>query len=212
MKRIISTLLVLSLLVLPGCSGGEAPTDKPESVPQQTQEPENNDRSQPEPKEETPGPNSGIQVDESLLTVDITLPADLAGTEEATDFDPEAFAAENGYIKAVVNDDKTVTVTMTQAKHKEIMSQMKDEVIKNLNAMVGSEDYPATKEVQYDDNFQKIVFLVDGSLYSGDFSHVVTGIYVAVYKAFEGAEFNTLVQTIDAATGEVLAETQYPLE
>jgi hypothetical protein len=35
-----------------------------------------------------------------------------------SDFDSDQYAAEQGFTKAVLNEDGSVTVTMTKAKHK----------------------------------------------------------------------------------------------
>ena len=112
-KKILTLVLALamslSLCACGGKSGGEAPaeSEEPDAVAS--------------PDGESEG--SGIQVDEGLLSVEITIPASFF--EEKTEDEIKADAEENGFTGCTVNEDGSVTYKMSKARHREMMDGMK---------------------------------------------------------------------------------------
>ena len=67
--------------------------------------------------------SAGVQVDEGLLNVDVTLAASFF--EDQTEEEIKAEAKENGYSDCKINDDGSVTYTMSKKKHAEMLDEMK---------------------------------------------------------------------------------------
>lgn len=154
-----------------------------------------------------------IQTDEKMLSVDITIPASFwEGTDMAT-FDPETYVEENNFKKAVINEDGSVTVTMSKARHTEVMSEMETSVEENLVEMIGAEQTPYIKDITYDKNFEKVTVSVDRAEYENafiDMTPLMVGITVSLYQAFKENEPYCEVVIEDAATKEVIQSTIYP--
>ena len=68
--------------------------------------------------ENTSGNNNSdaMEVDENLLTVDITLPASFFENQSEEEIKEQAL--ENGCTECVINDDGSVVYTMTKKAHK----------------------------------------------------------------------------------------------
>lgn len=154
-----------------------------------------------------------IQTDEKMLSVDITIPASFwEGTDMAT-FDPETYVEENNFKKAVINEDGSVTVTMSKARHTEVMSEMEASVEENLVEMIGAEQTPYIKDITYDKNFEKVTVSVGRAEYENafiDMTPLMVGITVSLYQAFKENEPYCEVIIEDAATKEVIQSTIYP--
>lgn len=153
----------------------------------------------------------GITVDKSLLSVDITLPSTLI--EDVSDFNEEEYIAENEGIKAAkINEDGSLTLTMTKKKHEEIVSEMKEEVIASLSGLIESEDTPYIKEVEYNKDFKQVMLSVDREAYEDafDLTPLFVGILVGTYQAYVGEEFYTEVIIKDVDTGVEINSIVYP--
>ena len=153
----------------------------------------------------------GITVDKSLLSVDITLPSALI--DDVSDFNEEEYIAENEGIKAAkINEDGSVTLTMTKKKHEEIVSEMKEEVTTSLSELTESEDTPYIKEVEYNKDFKQVMLSVDREAYEDafDLTPLFVGILVGTYQAYAGEEFYTEVIIKDVDTGIEINSIVYP--
>lgn len=106
-KKIIVGIIGASMVLTLAACGGKAGSAQPPAPSPSASQPVN---ASPTPTET---PSAGIQVDESLLSVDITLPASIFEGQDLSAFDADAYAREEGFQKAVVNDDGSITVTMS---------------------------------------------------------------------------------------------------
>lgn len=200
MKKKVLLFLILVLvmnLTLVAC-GNKEEADKP------NQEDESIESIDDEESE-------GITVDKSLLTVDITLPATLVG--DLSDFNEEEYIAENEGIKAVkINEDGSITLTMTKKKHGEIINEMKDEVEASLSELIESEDTPYIKGIKHTEDFREVKIIVDRDAYEDafDLTPFTVGITVGMYQAYSGDEFYTKIIIEDVGTGEEIGSVIYP--
>ena len=125
MKNICTFLLaVIILLSLTAC-GSSASTTSPAASDNadNTATVESGEASAEENQSEQQTSSGAVQVDEGLLNVTITLPASYF--EDMTDFDPDTYANEQGFKEVVVNEDGSVSITMSKSKHNELMAEMK---------------------------------------------------------------------------------------
>lgn len=151
-----------------------------------------------------------IEVDENLLTVEITLPASFFESDE--DFDADTYAQEQGFSSAKVNDDGSVTVTMTKGKYKEMLQEMSDSLDESFAELVGAEDTPYIKEITHNDDFSSVTVKVDREAYENafDMTPFVIGLSTMFYQAFLEMEYRCEISIVDAATGSVINTTVYP--
>lgn len=157
--------------------------------------------------EESSAPASS-QADEEDVT--ITLPATFF--ENVPDFDPEAYAQEQGFVKAEVNDDGSVTVTMTKDHQNELLSEMKTELQKTVDDIIGGDSTPYISKITYNDDFTQVVMEVDREAYEAafDMSPLALGFAAMMYQRFSGQELHCEVVVKDAATGEAIKSVVYP--
>lgn len=221
MKKLFLITLAI-MIILCGCSSpvqepsvDPSPSAAPSQTVGQSQEPSSQ---QPQPESSAPASepkqSSGIDVQQNLFTVDVTLPASMVG--DSSTFDPAAYCAKNGFEKAVVNEDDSITVTMTKSKHDELMREMKASVDETIDKVMTDAD---TKDL-----FKKIVCNADCTEITahvvGDsaaMNHRMALMNVQFnclfYQSFNGAE-NTKVTVIlmNSDGSKVLDEYAYPKE
>lgn len=199
-KKALELLIVLSAcFILAGC-GGDANVDVPIEA---------GDIS-PVPSATSTG---GVEVDDGLLSVDITLPASMFDGQDMSAFDPDAYAEKQGFQKAVLNEDGSIVVTMSKTKHKELLEQMAAQYNDTFSAMVGAEDTLYIKSIAHTDNFSEIIVEVDRAAYEAenfDLTPFTLGMSGMMYQVFSGDELHVEVIIKDSATGDVITSSIYP--
>ena len=155
-----------------------------------------------------------IETDEKLLSVDITLPASIFEGQDMTKFDADAYADEQGFSSAKVNEDGSVTVTMTKAKHKELLDEMTTSLETSFSEYIENEDTPYVKEITHNDNFTAVTMKVDREAYENafDFTALAIGLSVSMYQAFTEIEYHVDITVVDANNGDVIKTISYPIE
>lgn len=149
--------------------------------------------------------NESIEVDENLLTVEITLPAEYAEGTTQEDLDKDVKIGT--YKSATLNDDGSVTYIMTKKQHKELLSTIVDDINKNLNDMIGSEDYPNITDISANDTFTQFKVTTSSAelSLSETFSTIAFYMYGGLYNSFNGTPVDNIhVDFINAASGEVI--------
>lgn len=159
--------------------------------------------------------NSGqsIETDEKLLSVEITLPSSLFSKEDMTTFDADAYADEQGFTSAKVNEDGSVTVTMSKAKHKEMLDEMAASLDTSFAEYINSEDTPYIKEITHNDDFTAVTMKVDRAAYEKafDFTALAIGMSVSFYQAFIEIEYHVEITVVDVSTEETIKTITYPM-
>lgn len=210
MKKIVSLLLAacITISLLAGCGGTVPETTAPATIPTSPSVPETTAPETTSAQTEA----LGIDTDENLFTVDITLPASLFEGEDMSEFDTDAYAEENGFIKAVVNEDGSLTVTMTKARHTELLEEMAQSLDESFAAFVEAADTPYIKEITHNDDFSSIEIKVVRADYENtwDMTSFSVGISAMLYQAFLDVEYHVEVSVIDVDTGDVISAAIYP--
>lgn len=162
-------------------------------------------------KTDTQTNNENVEVDKKLLTVEITLPKELL--EDVENFNEEEYLKENKGIKsAKLNEDKSLTVVMTKSKHDELVKEMKKGMEDTINELIESEEMAYIKDIKYSKDFKEINILVEKEAYENsiDLTSLMLGISVGMYQAYSGEEFETIINTKDADSGETISTETYP--
>ena len=188
-KRLVSILLIFSLsLSLVSCGGSEEPTEEATQAEETTEE------------------NESVEVDENLLTMEITMPAEYM--EDTTQEDLDEAVKEYGFISATLNDDGSATYVMTKGKHKEFMKEMADEYSAAFEEMVGSEDYPNITSIEAIDDFTSFTVTTKSTEldFAESFSVLAFYIYGGMYNQFNGTPVdNVHVDFVNADSGEIIS-------
>ena len=156
--------------------------------------------------------SEGIQVDEGLLTVDITFPASLyaLADEEPTQEAVDAAVAEQGYLSGTLNSDGSATFTMTKLKQQELLDEVRRDFDTRFRESIA--DYPNVKSITRNDDFSEITIEVTEQDMASDILAFALTFTAYFYQVLDGKEFATDIVFVDASTGEELSRTSYPLE
>lgn len=187
-KKIVSWLLIATMtLSLAACGGSEEPAEETAQAEDATEE------------------NESVEVDENLLTMEITIPADFM--EGTTQEDLNGSVKENGFISATLNEDGSVTYVMTKGKHKEFMASMTDEFNTSLAEMIESEDYPNITNIDANPDFTSFAVTTKSTELDMNESFSVLAFYMygGLYNSFNGASIDNIhVDFINADSGDVI--------
>ena len=144
-----------------------------------------------------------IDVDEGLLTVTITMPADLIG--EISQEEIDKMVEENGYISATLNDDGSLSCTMT----KEMLEETAESYDKSFQESLDSGNYPNIISITHNDDFTD--FTIEYSADEGSLadSFFVLSLYAAggFYGIIAGnVPENVHVSYVNSETGDIIQE------
>ena len=193
MKKLISMIMAVCMIatLFAGCSGSltERPTD-----------------TTPSTGETTVPPSS-----DPLYTVEITIPASSFEGKDMSNFDPKLYASEHGYLSAVLNEDGSVTVTMSQTKRTEYLKKLAAYTERQLSGFIEATGTPYLKDIEHNEDFSEIKIMVDRGRYKHAFDLAPLGISMAVgtYQAFLNQDYHVEIFIIDAETGEEIDHTVY---
>jgi hypothetical protein len=193
MKKFFYIILSLGMVFLTACSDDEQKkdTNKDENAKEQ-----------------------GVKVDEGLMNVEVTLPASMF---EGEDIDAVIADAKKEGVKEVTkNDDGSLTYKMSKAKHKEMMKEMKTNLLETIEETKNGEEYVSIKDITYNDSFSKFTLVVDKEAYENSmdgFAVLTLGMTGMMYQLFDGVdsdEYSVVVSLKDEATEKVFNEVVYP--
>ena len=128
-----------------------------------------------------------VEVEQKLLSVEITVPADFVG--ETTQADLDANVSAGKFLSAKLNDDGSVTYKMTKGQHKEVMEGIKQSIEEALVEMIASDDYSFTK-IEPNADFTKFKVTTTSSELNlaESFSVLAFYMYGGMYNIFNGTE------------------------
>lgn len=211
MKKTLKLIIVFIVIVmLVGCNNDQSVVNEQtnqETNVEQTEEQESADNSEEKDKEES----QGIGVDKNILTVDITLPAEIAG--DLADFNEDEYLSQNDGMKAAkVNEDGSLTITMTKAKHKEMLEETRKNIDESLGELIEGENTPYIKNIDYSNDYREVIIEVVKEEYENafDFTPLVVGFSACLYQSIAGIDLNTTIVINDIATGEEINSVIYP--
>lgn len=159
------------------------------------------------------GNGSSISVDEGLLNVEVTLPASFF--TDTTEEDIQAAATDQGFSDCVINEDGSVTYTMTKSVYNEVLEDLKAALDESIEGMVNGADAVASfQKIEYNDDLSEVDVYVDGETFSSLDALYAISFYMlgAYYQAFSGVPadgVDTVVEFIDQDSNEVLQSSSY---
>lgn len=160
-------------------------------------------------KKESETNNDKIEVDENLLTVELTIPSDFVGETTQEELN-QTVEEEDGLKSITLNEDGSATYVMTKKKHKEMMSEIKTGIDEELQAMVGSEDYPNFTKVEANDDYTSFTITTTSTELDLAESFSVMNLYVqgGLYNVFNGTPADNIhVDFVNADSGAIISSS-----
>lgn len=160
-------------------------------------------------KKESETNNDKIEVDENLLTVELTIPSDFVGETTQEELN-QTVEEEDGLKSITLNEDGSATYVMTKKKHKEMMSEIKTGIDEELQAMVGSEDYPNFTKVEANENYTSFTITTTSSELDLAESFSVMSFYMqgGLYNVFNGTPADNIhVDFVNADSGAIISSS-----
>ncbi len=165
-----------------------------------------------------PGPADGsatpptIEVDEGLVTVDVTIARSLLDAQGTMSDDEIVSAAEEKGFSARVDGD-TVTYTMTKAQRDDMLAQMRSSARDAADELAADATNSVTG-VEFDEAMTSFRVSVDAQRFTPFEALLAVGFYVqgALYQQFVGvaaADADVTVEFVDDVTGDVLKSGSY---
>lgn len=201
MRKVL--VILLSFIVLAACGTNDESTKKEEK------------KATNEEKTETSEENedgTSLDVDKNLLSVEITVPANMV--EDIAD--TVAQGEEEGF-EVTENEDGSLTYKMSKARHKELMDELKENFQETLDEIALSEDFASIEEIMANDDFTEFTMVVDKEMYENSmdvFATIPLGMAGAIYMLFDGQEpdsnFNIQIHMENAENGEVFDTVKFP--
>jgi len=186
------------------------PTSQPTPVPSLTP-------TEPEPTPTVPPPTQTPApqptVDSNLFNVEITFSASFFADQDVSTFDVDGYTQENKLKKTVINEDGSITVTMSKSRHQELVDETVSTITQSFNEMIGSKDYPYITGITPNDDYSLVIVDVDKIKYQSaflDISPLVIYIQTYFYQLLTGMEYHTEVIIRDNISEEEINSIIYP--
>lgn len=148
----------------------------------------------------------GLEVDQNIFDVSITIPADFLD-EGLTQEELNEEASEAGYKSATLNEDGSATYIMTKAQHKEMMNGIRESIDQALDEMIDPESYPSFVEITANDDYSHFTVKTTATELglTESFSVLAFYVYGGMYHAFNGTQIDNIAVTfINAETGDII--------
>ncbi|UCZ54263.1 hypothetical protein LGQ02_05735 [Bacillus shivajii] len=206
-KAFLLVLITMMTLFGAACNGDENGIEEPAETEDETTV--EDDETVDEADEDS------IAVEENMFDVEITLPASLV-----EDVDPEemiAEAEEEGIGDVVVNDDGSVTYTMSREKHNELLQELKEGTHETIEEIKASDDYVSIVDIRANDDLSEFtIVVVDQETYENSFDGFAAfglGINGMFYQLFQGVDpddYEVIIHVEEEESGEVFNTINYP--
>jgi len=154
-----------------------------------------------------------LAVDDNLLTVDVTLGS--AFFEDSTPEEIQAAAKENGFLGCKINDDGSVTYTMTKGKRKEFLENYEKSIEETLKGYIEGENaVDSFQEIQHNSDFSEFNVTMDSekatvwdTLYC--IPLYIAGAYYQIFAGKDPDQLDVIVNFIDVNTKEIVESGSY---
>lgn len=152
MKRLVAlTAAAVLALSLAACSTAPSTADTPAETPAPTAAPTTEPDISLQEAADAISTAEQIAVEDNLFDVTLTLPADYASDITAEEIAQQV--ADGKVHTGVLNDDGSVTYTMSKAQHAALLESIAAELRNTLDDMIGSTDYPNLTAIEANDDF-----------------------------------------------------------
>lgn len=152
MKRMAALTAAAALaLSLAACGSAPSTADTPAETPAPTAAPTTDPDISLQEAADAISTAEQIEVEDNLFDVTLTLPADYAS--DITEEEIAQQVADGKVHTGTLNDDGSVTYTMSKAQHAALLESIAAELRSTLDDMIGSTDYPNLTAIETNDDF-----------------------------------------------------------
>ena len=155
-----------------------------------------------------------LKVDKGLLNVEVTIPASFFEGQDLDTVIEEA--KKDGTKEAIKNEDGSITYKMSKTEHKKMMKEMEAGIIKSMEEMKTSEDFPSISDVSYNKAFSEFTILVNQEKFENSldsfasFGLAITGMYYQYFNGVDPEKYKVTVIFKNESNGEVIETNVYP--
>jgi len=155
-----------------------------------------------------------IAVDEGLLNVEITLPAEMFEGQDMTQVMEDAKA--DGMDDVILNEDGSLTYKMSKATHKELLKEMEVSMDEMMEEMITSEEFSSIKDVTANKDYDEFTLFVAKEQYESSFdafsvfSIGLSSMYYQLFTGVDAADYKVTLHLIDEATNEEFSTVVLP--
>lgn len=152
MKRMVALTAAAALaLSLAACNTAPSTADTPAETPAPTAAPTTEPDISLQEAADAISTAEQIEVEDNLFDVTLTLPADYAS--DITEEEIAQQVADGKVHTGTLNDDGSVTYTMSKAQHAALLESVAAQLRSTLDDMIGSADYPNLTAIETNDDF-----------------------------------------------------------
>ena len=213
MKKIMSLLICVSILGLSACSKEETVITSSETEGATVSESEQTDETQSledslEELDDTLDAFGNIEVDQDMLSVTITFPADFVGESSQERIDQNV-AEDDGFLEGTYNEDGSVTYVMTNEKYQELLDTTAQSIDASLQEIVDSDDYPNVLSITHNEDYTEFTVECAENFIGANNSLLALQFYSygGMYGVVLGeSPDNVHVEYIYTETGEIIEE------
>jgi hypothetical protein len=148
-----------------------------------------------------------IEVDRGLLSVEITIPASLAGETDVDGLVSEFSAEGIDVSDARRNPDGSITYKMSRGDHRRLLTSLRDSFVENFDE--AAEDFDSVESITFNDDLTRFRITVNRAAFENSFDGFVVFLPLfaaGIYAAFDGRDPEGMridIDYVDAATGQV---------
>jgi hypothetical protein len=148
-----------------------------------------------------------IEVDRGLLSVEITIPASLAGEAEIDGLVSEFSAEGIDVSDARRNPDGSITYKMSRGDHRRLLTSLRDSFVESFEE--AAEDFDSVQSITFNADLTRFRITVNRAAFENSFDGFVVFLPLfaaGIYAAFDGRDPEGMridIDYVDAATGQV---------
>jgi hypothetical protein len=148
-----------------------------------------------------------IEVDRGLLSVEITIPASLAGEADIDGLVSEFSAEGIDVSDARRNPDGSITYKMSRGDHRRLLTSLRDSFVESFDE--AAEDFDSVQSITFNDELTRFRITVNRAAFENSFDGFVVFLPLfaaGIYAAFDGRDPEGMridIDYVDAATGQV---------
>ena len=165
--------------------------------------------------------NDKVKIDEKTNTVTVIISSKFFDLMNSSSFSstqtPEQYCLtmekEGSVSKAVVNEDGSVTLTMSKENYDKLLTTMKTSLDQTIAGYTNGTTFPSIKEITYTDDLSEIKLTVDYEAFTnsmGSFAILGLGLQGYLYRIFTGQSETVTITYIDETTGKSVESYQFP--
>jgi hypothetical protein len=148
-----------------------------------------------------------VEVERGLLSVEVTIPADLAGEADLDGLVAEMAAEGISIADARRNPDGSVTYKMSRGDHRRLLGSLRDSFKESFEEV--PDDFPSIRSITFNDDLTRFRMTVDRPAFENSFDGFVVFLPLfaaGIYAAFDGRDPEGMrieIDYVDVATGQV---------